>query len=236
MANRRHGEIENVETDLAGVDWIRANTWIPYQKFNFVTPPFAGYVSGHSTFSSAAAEVMASVTGDEFFPGGMGTFSFTQNEYLVFEDGPSIDMELQWATYKDASDQASLSRIWGGIHPPIDDIPGRLMGTEIAEDVVDLAVQYFNGNMVGLNESNETIDFALYPNPSNGEVNIQINKSGSFIVNMYSIEGKFMTQDLVSVASNKVTIDYSNFERGVYFVEVQDQETKQRKSFKVLFN
>ncbi|MGB1032735.1 MAG: vanadium-dependent haloperoxidase, partial [Flavobacteriales bacterium] len=102
---RGHDAIDDVETDVAGVDWIRANTWIPYQKFNFVTPPFAGYVSGHSTFSSAAAEVMANVTGDEFFPGGMGTFSFSQNEYLVFEDGPSIDMELQWATYKDASDQ-----------------------------------------------------------------------------------------------------------------------------------
>jgi len=41
----------------AGVGWIRAKEWWPYQRPNFVTPPFAGYVSGHSTFSRAAADV-----------------------------------------------------------------------------------------------------------------------------------------------------------------------------------
>ena len=46
----------------------------------------------------------------------------------MFEDGPSVDLTLQWATYRDAADQCSLSRIWGGIHPPADDIPGRLIG------------------------------------------------------------------------------------------------------------
>ena len=41
--------------------------WLPYQSPNFVTPPFADYVSGHSTFSRAAAEVLAEFTGDPFF-------------------------------------------------------------------------------------------------------------------------------------------------------------------------
>ena len=39
--------------------WIRAANWLPYQRDTFVTPPFAGYISGHSTFSRAAAEVLA---------------------------------------------------------------------------------------------------------------------------------------------------------------------------------
>ena len=45
------------ETEHAGVDWILAETWLPYQRDTFVTPAFAGYISGHSTFSRAAAEV-----------------------------------------------------------------------------------------------------------------------------------------------------------------------------------
>ena len=32
---------------------------MPYQASNFVTPPFAGYTSGHSTFSRATAEALA---------------------------------------------------------------------------------------------------------------------------------------------------------------------------------
>ena len=131
--------INNPETDVAGVGWILSDFWWPYQRPTFVTPPFAGYVSGHSTYSRAAAEVLTLMTGDPFFPGGMGEFLCPQNEFLVFEDGPSIDLTLQWATYRDASDQCSLSRIWGGIHPPADDIPGRLMGEQIGHKAFEFA-------------------------------------------------------------------------------------------------
>ncbi len=135
--------IINPDTDISGVDWILAENWMPYQRASFVTPPFAGYVSGHSTFSRAAAEVMTLLTGDAFFPGGMGTFDANQNEFLVFEEGPSESLVLQWATYRDASDQCSLSRIWGGIHPPADDIPGRIIGEKIGVDAFNFAKEYF---------------------------------------------------------------------------------------------
>jgi len=137
--------ITNPATTAAGVDWILAADWFPYQRPTFVTPNFAGYVSGHSTFSRAAAEVMTAMTGDAYFPGGMGEFNADQNQFLVFEEGPSEDIVLQWATYRDASDQCSLSRIWGGIHPPADDIPGRLMGIEIGVDAFNLAKSYIYG-------------------------------------------------------------------------------------------
>lgn len=139
--------ITDEETDVAGVGWILAENWWPYQRPSFVSPPFAGYVSGHSVFSRSAAEVMTLLTGDEFFPGGMGVFEAPMNEFLVFEDGPSIDMELQWATYRDASDQTSLSRIWGGIHPPADDLPGRHMGTYIGPNAFTHARKVFNGQI-----------------------------------------------------------------------------------------
>ena len=135
--------ITDPDTSEAGVGWIRAGEWWPYQRPSFVTPNFSGYVSGHSTFSRAAAEVLTMLTGDEYFPGGMGVFPVEQNEFLVFEDGPSMSFELQWATYRDASDQTSLSRIWGGIHPPIDDIRGRVMGIEIGTTAFEKAQNLF---------------------------------------------------------------------------------------------
>ncbi len=135
--------IINPSFDDAGVGWILAENWWPYQRPTFITPNFAGFVSGHSTFSRAAAEVLTAFTGDPFFPGGMGEFEAPMNDFLVFEQGPTVDVTLQWATYRDASDQTSLSRIWGGIHPPADDIPGRIMGMAIAEDVMDLVTNLF---------------------------------------------------------------------------------------------
>jgi hypothetical protein len=135
--------IDDPETDHAGVGWILAENWWPYQRPTFVTPPFSGYVSGHSTYSRTAAEVLTLVTGSEYFPGGLGVYDAPAGEFLEFESGPSMDIELQWATYRDASDQCSLSRIWGGIHPPVDDIPGRLLGRIIGPDAVALADDLF---------------------------------------------------------------------------------------------
>lgn len=134
--------ITDPDTSQAGVGWILAEKWWPYQRPTFVTPPFAGFVSGHSTYSRTAAEVLTEITGDPFFPGGVGEFEAPMNQFLVFEEGPSTHVTLQWATYRDASDQCSLSRIWGGIHPPADDIFGRFMGMELGPEAVAHAEIY----------------------------------------------------------------------------------------------
>ena len=97
----------------------------------------------------------------------MGEFFAIKDEYLVFENGPSTDIVLQWAKYRDASDQASLSRIWGGIHPPVDDIPGRLMGIEIGTKAFSLAELYFQGQITTSASSPLAITpgSRVYPNP-----------------------------------------------------------------------
>lgn len=134
--------------DQAGVDWILAENWWSFQRPSFVAPPFPGFMSGHSTYSRAAAEIMEMMTGDAYFPGGMGEFLAKQNEFLFFEEGPSQDVKLQWATYRDASDQCSLSRIWGGIHPGVDDMPGRFIGEEIAAETFPLSNSYWHDTIV----------------------------------------------------------------------------------------
>jgi hypothetical protein len=132
--------IKNPQSDQAGVGWVLAENWWPYQRYSFGTPPFAGYVSGHSTFSTCAAEVLTKITGSPFFPGGIKTFTAIKNEFLEFEEGPSVDVTLQWATYHDAANETCLSRIYGGIHPPCDDFPGRWIGMQVASK----AIRYVN--------------------------------------------------------------------------------------------
>ena len=68
--------------------WIRAVDWVPYQRPTFVTPAFAGYVSGHSTFSRAAAEVLTAFTGSQYFPGGLASWTI-QAGTLKLENGPT---------------------------------------------------------------------------------------------------------------------------------------------------
>lgn len=54
------------------------------------------------------------------------------SNFLQIEKGPSTDITMQWATYFDASNESSLSRIYGGIHPPTDDGWGRYIGQQVA--------------------------------------------------------------------------------------------------------
>lgn len=136
--------VYDVKANIAGVSWILAENWWPYQRYSFATPPFAGYVSGHSTFSIAASEILSLITGSSYFPGGIAELTIKKNHFLEFEKGPSQDITLQWATYREAADETCLSRIWGGIHPPVDDIEGRKIGKKVAEQSFKFANQIFN--------------------------------------------------------------------------------------------
>ncbi|MCB9553610.1 MAG: vanadium-dependent haloperoxidase [Myxococcales bacterium] len=141
------GEPGDRDNEIGGFDWIRAVDWMPYQRRNFVTPPFPGYVSGHSTFSRSAAETLTEITGSPYFPGGLGTYTFEPG-YLFFEAGPTERVQFQWATYYDAADQAGQSRLWGGIHIWHDDRDGRIAGDRVGRGAAAKARGYYEGTAV----------------------------------------------------------------------------------------
>ena len=137
---------EDPAAEHSGVRWIRAVEWVPYQLPTFVTPAFAGYVSGHSTFSRAAAEVLTAYTGSSYFPDGIYELPVPAGS-LKIEQGPSDDLVLQWATYFDAADAAGISRLYMGIHVSPDDFGGRRIGSQCGKDAWALARRYFDGDV-----------------------------------------------------------------------------------------
>jgi hypothetical protein len=136
------GNPSDPESEIGGVDWIRAVDWVPYQSPTFVTPSFAAYVSGHSAFSRSSAEVLTGLTGSEYFPGGLGEWKI-EADWLKFEAGPTAPVVLLWATYQDASDQAGISRLYGGIHVRADDFQGRIIGAQIGQAAWELAQTHY---------------------------------------------------------------------------------------------
>lgn len=128
---------------VSGIGWLRGVEWVPYQKRDFVTPAFPGFISGHSTFSRAAAEALTEITGDSYFPGGLAEQPIAVGAALTFERGPSAPLTLQWATYFDAADQAGQSRVWGGIHIEPDDFQGRQVGAQVGAKAVLHAAQFW---------------------------------------------------------------------------------------------
>jgi hypothetical protein len=105
-----------------GTTLIKGEEWQPYLP----TPPFAEYVSGHSTFSAAAAEVLARSTGSDHF--GASVTVPAGSSQVEPEATPAADVTLHWPTFSDAADQAGRSRRYGGIHFRDGDLVGRALG------------------------------------------------------------------------------------------------------------
>jgi hypothetical protein len=107
------------------------------------SPPFAEYTSGHSGFSAAAAAVLQRFTGSDDF-GGSVTFTPGSTQ---FEDGvPEETVELVWATFSEAADEAGLSRLFGGIHFEEGDVRGRELGHAAGEAAFELAERFIDGS------------------------------------------------------------------------------------------
>ena len=77
-------------------------------------------------------------------PGGLAS-AIEPAGGLEVEQGPTADVELQWASYYDAADQAGISRIYGGIHIPADDFSGRRIGSQCGKAAWHQAMRYFDG-------------------------------------------------------------------------------------------
>jgi hypothetical protein len=139
------GEPGDRERQVASVRWLRARDWVPYQPRSFVSPPHPGYVSEHSAFSRAAAELLRALTGSEYFPGGLLDARVAAGA-LTLEAGPSEEVPLEWATYADAADQAGQSCVWGGISLAGDDRDGRRVGARVGAAATERARAYFEGS------------------------------------------------------------------------------------------
>ena len=104
------------------------------------TPAFAGFVSGHSAFSAAAAEVLKRFTGSDDF----GQSITVAPGSSLIEPGltPAVPVTLHWTTFTEAADQAGMSRRYAGIHFETDDVAGRALGRLAAGEVWKKSMTY----------------------------------------------------------------------------------------------
>jgi hypothetical protein len=125
-----------------GTQVIDGEDWLPYQPDWFPTPPFSEYVSGHSAFSAAGAEILRRFTGSDQFGA-----SVTISEAPVgVEPGvPTTPITLHWETFSAAADEAGLSRRLGGIHFLDGDVEGRKLGRAVAAAAWARALDFIEG-------------------------------------------------------------------------------------------
>jgi hypothetical protein len=135
-----------------GYGQVPGEQWIPYQSPNVVTPPFPEYVSGHSTFSSAAAAILAKFTGSDAFGAGVTVkagSSLFEPRTDTQAGTPATDVLLTWPTLTAAAKDAGLSRRLGGIHFQDGDEHGYNLGQKAGGNVMARTMAYVNGTAPG---------------------------------------------------------------------------------------
>lgn len=127
-----------------GTRTIDGDAWVPYQVSTFRTPPFAEYVSGHSTFSAAGATVLRRFLGSDAY-GACATIPAGSSKV---EPGvvPAHAVELCWDTFSGAAEEAGTSRLYGGIHFRQGNEEGLILGRRIGDEVWSKAQTYFDGS------------------------------------------------------------------------------------------
>nr|MBX2878029.1 T9SS type A sorting domain-containing protein [Saprospiraceae bacterium] len=126
----------------------------------------------------------------------------------------------------DASDQTSLSRIWGGIHPPADDIPGRLIGEVIGVDAFNYALPYFNLDVTdteGAFAEKEDL-LSLYPNPVAKAEGLQVQfqmQAENVVLEIHSALGQVLVQQNVATtfAGQRLQLDITGLSPGIYTLQ-----------------
>jgi membrane-associated phospholipid phosphatase len=93
-------------------------TWSPL----ITTPAFPSYVSGHSIFSAAAATIL--------------THAFVSNVHLTVASDGLPGVVRHFRSFEAAAQEAGMSRIYGGIHYPFDNVEGQALGQAVGQYVL----------------------------------------------------------------------------------------------------
>lgn len=145
-----------------GVTDMLGDNWKPYSPSSFVTPPFPGYVSGHSTISGGCAEILKLFTGSDKCgfveprtAGELTEQGFTCQQMqqldgrplsqIIGDEHASCDIMLSIPTFSEAAEMAGISRVMGGYHIQADNIAGLKLGRDVAKFMWPEIQKYFDG-------------------------------------------------------------------------------------------
>ncbi|MEX1024991.1 MAG: vanadium-dependent haloperoxidase [Planctomycetota bacterium] len=160
---KRGDEIQGWQGPGLGVATIAAAEWQPYSPATFVTPPFPGYVSGHSCVSAACAKALELFTGSDHSglsearrAGALTEAGFRCEEMQRLDGRPlveilgdehgSCDVVLDLPTFTEIAEMAGWSRVLGGYHIQADNEAGLELGRKVAEGTWPVYQRYFDGS------------------------------------------------------------------------------------------
>ena len=153
--------------------------WVPYQRANFVTPPFPDFTSGHSHFGKVFSLTMNKWFGSsivknqvvydnlpwmatlfpQFQSGSYGDFVVPARSSSI-DTAPSQPVTFSFSTWDDIADHAGMSRLYGGIHT-IAAHTGAQAAAVLVDGYINASWNISPPPMMGAAQPNTAIDTAI---------------------------------------------------------------------------
>lgn len=165
------------------------------------TPPFPEYTSGHSSQSGAFGAVMTELYGPNY--------AFTDSTYGDLFGGPR-----SWNSFIESAEETAISRLYGGIHYPVGNNNGSASGMMIGSMIGDLFDQ-----AVTVEDLAEIPSMRVYPNPSNGLINLTVQPKRGTSLMVYNGAGQIVHHAPLDQRS----VDLSALTPGIYHLQLIDQ-------------
>ncbi len=137
---------------------LPAEDWHPYSPLTFITPPFPGYRSGHSTVSGGCGKILELFTGSDHFggvekrkageltePGFVCRIIQARHGKMLGDPKLTCDVALKLPTFSATAELAGLSHVMGGYHIQSDNVDGLALGRKVAVYLWPRIQAYFNG-------------------------------------------------------------------------------------------
>lgn len=160
--------------------------------------------------------------GDTYFSGSGGTTSATLNSFRVLQLA-STDGSAYF--FEEVTSGATES--FAGAGPLFPDQRYSASNSFFVNQGASTAVWYVyvtGTSTVSLKENNALTEVKLYPNPTNGNVTLEVAQGGTYTVEVVNMVGQSVHSEIINVnGGEKINRDFSSLVKGIYLVNIKGE-------------
>lgn len=204
----------------------QAMDWIGFDRYGTFDPQFdSAFLDNLDTLKSKLSspnQKIMLIIDDQWFPDYLTYLGWTQDTIA------DVVQNYYDLAVSDTSVIGLIGYIWpGGLDGPTHR-GVRNMSSAVINKNVEIGqlikANFSPCNALSMNESeNKKETFQIYPNPSNGKLNISntnILKNTTISITIQSIEGELIYRKVFENSANEISIDTSDLTNGIYFISL----------------
>lgn len=167
--------------------------------------------------------------GDTYFAGNGSTTTATMNSFRVLISGPSTSGDRDAYFLEELTAGLGVAESYAGSGPLFNNVRyGQSSGDEYfltqGSLSADWVIKVSGNSTLSLDNKEVSNEIALYPNPTSGNVTLEIAQGGTYTIDVLNLVGQVVYSEQVSInGGEKLNRDFSNLNKGVYLINLNGE-------------